>query len=60
MINSINKNLEVDFCNNGQEALEKIEENVKSKKQGSYNIIFTDIHMPIMDGLTLIKNIKLR
>ena len=35
----------------GQEALEKI-------RQGSFNLVITDIKMPIMDGMALLKEIE--
>lgn len=42
---------QVDTASNGQEGLEKF-------KQGRYDIIITDIRMPIMDGLEMAKQIK--
>ncbi len=36
--------LETDLANNGQEALEK-------RKQNTYDIVFMDIQMPVMDGV---------
>lgn len=36
---------------NGKQALEELEKN-------SYDLIITDINMPVMDGLTLSKNVK--
>ena len=41
----------VNTCSSGYEALELIQ-------QISYDIIFVDIHMPDMDGLTLAENIR--
>jgi signal transduction histidine kinase len=41
------------FVNNGREALEKL------KEDPSIHIVMTDINMPIMDGLTLLNEIKL-
>ena len=40
-----------DVANNGQEALEKLEVQ-------KYDAILMDIHMPVMDGLTAMKQIK--
>jgi len=39
-----NLGLEVDIANNGEEAVEKF-------KQNSYDIVFMDISMPVMDGI---------
>jgi len=49
------KNNEIifDFANNGEEALKKLQ----SLPEG-YDVVLTDINMPIMDGLTLLENIK--
>ncbi|MCV6608835.1 MAG: response regulator [Campylobacterales bacterium] len=43
----------VDTAINGQEAFSLYEKNPKK-----YDIVFTDIDMPVMDGITLIKKIK--
>jgi len=42
-----------DFASNGEEALKKLQ----SVPEG-YDVVLTDINMPIMDGLTLLENIK--
>lgn len=42
---------EADTASNGKEALDKIEE-------GHYNILITDLRMPIMGGLELLKRLK--
>ncbi|MCB1538434.1 MAG: response regulator [Alphaproteobacteria bacterium] len=42
---------EVDFVINGAEALEKL-------KTGAYGILFTDLHMPEMDGYMLVRAIR--
>ena len=42
--------IQIDFASNGQEALEALE--VKS-----YDIVFMDCHMPVMDGFTATKKI---
>ncbi len=41
----------VDIANNGQEALDMLEEK-------EYSAVLMDIQMPIMDGLTAVKNIR--
>lgn len=46
-----NAGCSVDIANNGLEVLEKFEE-------GKYDIIFMDIHMPQMDGITALKELK--
>ncbi|MGD8781796.1 MAG: response regulator [Ignavibacteria bacterium] len=40
-------------ASNGKEALNKIE-------QHDFNMIFTDLNMPVMDGLELIKEVRLK
>ena len=42
----------VDIANNGREALDMFEEN-------KYDLIFMDIQMPIMDGITAIKELNI-
>lgn len=42
---------EVDVCFNGKEAMEKM-------KRSRYDVIVTDLRMPEMGGLELLKNIK--
>ena len=44
-------NLEIDECYNGIECLEKL-------KKDKYDLILMDIMMPMMDGITTIKQIK--
>jgi len=44
--------LEVDFANNGEEAIEKVE------KTNGYNLIFMDINMPILNGIDTSKIIR--
>lgn len=46
-----NLGVEADFATNGVEALEALE-------TGQYGILFTDLHMPEMDGYGLIQNIR--
>lgn len=48
-IESIIKSLEV--ADNGKEGLEKF-------KQSEFDLIITDLSMPVMDGLTMIKEIR--
>ncbi len=45
--------LEFDFAMNGEEALEMLASN-----QRVYDMVLTDINMPVMDGLTLLSRIK--
>lgn len=47
-----NAGYHVDWCTNGLEALEK-------NRKNNYDVIITDMMMPSMDGLTLIRNLKL-
>lgn len=44
--------LNFEFANNGREALELIQ------SEKIYHILFTDIRMPVMDGLTLLSHLK--
>ena len=44
---------EADFANNGQEALDAM-------ATGEYGIIFTDLHMPEVDGYAVVKEIRER
>lgn len=48
---SINEGYEVDEADNGEKALDLIEEN-------NYDVIIMDVMMPTMDGLTAIKELK--
>lgn len=49
-------NYDVDVINSGLEAVQQIE---KSISEGNmYDLVFVDISMPEIDGLTVIKNIK--
>ncbi|HQO87507.1 MAG TPA: response regulator, partial [Bacteroidia bacterium] len=47
-----NNELQFDFAHNGEEALQKL------KEDDDIDLIFTDINMPVMDGLTLLNQIK--
>ena len=52
----INTTYHVDFCINGQEAVDQI---IKGYKEGhKYKIIFSDFQMPIMDGIDATKKIR--
>ncbi|OZG75292.1 response regulator [Hahella sp. CCB-MM4] len=42
---------QVDEASNGQEALGKA-------KSNKYDLVITDVNMPVMDGITLIKNLR--
>lgn len=52
-LDSMGANIEVDFVVNGAEALKALE-------TGKYGILFTDLHMPEMDGYMLISEIRER
>ena len=56
LIDSIIKNLgyNCDNVSNGQEALEALE----ALKNKTYHLVFTDIEMPIMNGIELVRSIK--
>ena len=65
----LNINLQIEICNNGEECLTKFKEfNCKnifndssSNNSNNYdliNIIFMDLQMPIMDGMTASKLIE--
>lgn len=47
-----NNELQFDFAHNGEEALQKL------KEDDDIDLVFTDINMPVMDGLTLLNQIK--
>ncbi len=46
-----NLGVEADFVTNGQEALEALQ-------SGAYGILFTDLHMPEIDGYEVVKTIR--
>jgi phosphoserine phosphatase RsbU/P len=47
------RDLDFVFAGNGQEALAKLASN------GGMDVVLTDINMPVMDGLTLLSNLRL-
>jgi CheY-like chemotaxis protein len=47
------KGYEVDLAQNGQEAVDKYTADPKG-----YDLIFMDVHMPVMDGLTATRTIR--
>ena len=47
----VNPNLEIDFAFNGKEGIKKIEEN-------NFDVVFSDIDMPIMNGIDMIREIR--
>ena len=49
---SVYQEIEFDFALNGQEAIEAI------KKDSSYDLIFMDINMPVLDGMEATKILK--
>lgn len=51
-----NHNLIIDEAINGEQALQKIKE-LKESSSKTYNIIFMDLNMPIMDGFEAFKHI---
>jgi two-component system chemotaxis response regulator CheY len=42
---------QVDEASNGQEALGKA-------RSGKYDLVITDVNMPVMDGISLIRNLR--
>ena len=51
LLNLNNLGHKVDIANNGKEAVEKF-------KEGDYDLIFMDVHMPEMDGMQATKKIR--
>lgn len=51
---------EVHFARDGQEALQKIasHQDAKQTELQPFDVIFMDIHMPIMDGVSAVKRIR--
>ena len=48
--------LKTEIANNGQEGIEKIQKQIDNGEK-PYNLIFMDIHMPVMDGIEATRNI---
>src|SRR6185436_13768505 len=48
-----NNELAFEFAGNGEEAMERLKVD-----PDQYDMVLTDINMPVMDGLTLLENIK--
>ena len=58
MLNMIGINTEyhVDFCINGQDAVNKLKDTYSNGM--SYQLIFTDFKMPIMDGIEATRQMR--
>ena len=48
----------VEVCGNGQEAYDKIKLNNTTNPEGVFDLLISDIEMPVLDGLTLCKKVK--
>jgi CheY-like chemotaxis protein len=46
----------LDFAHNGLQAIEMVQRSDAEKNP--YRLVFMDLHMPVMDGLTAFKNMK--
>ena len=51
LADQLSQNFVIDSCSNGQEALDKLQEH-------NYDLIVTDIMMPVMDGYELCRQVK--
>lgn len=48
----------VTCVDNGQDLVRAIDESRKNGEQGNFDIVLTDVQMPIMDGLTATKHVR--
>lgn len=56
LVHQIDPHIEIDTALNGQIALNKIKKSLP--RQGPlYDVIFTDIHMPVLDGYEVSKKL---
>lgn len=56
LLHRVCPNLVVDIANDGQEAVEKFSKNLSSGNP--YTIVFTDAHMPVMDGFDATRRMR--
>lgn len=60
IILSINPSIEVQTANNGKECLDIVmaPENIKNNNSTKFDLIFLDLHMPIMDGFQTVYQLR--